>query len=926
MSRYLHIVLLFFFCQQLQAAVIRGKVQDNFKEPLIGAHISVEQLSKGTIAGLDGSFVINDLQPGSYHVVISFIGYVAHEQDIVLSSEKDIISIDAELKQDATQLGEVTITAQAENGSEGQARSLERTSSNTLNVISAKAISLSPDLSVANVIQRVSGLSVERNANGDPQYAIVRGMDKRYSYTLVNGIKIPSPDNKNRYVPLDIFPASLLERLEVYKSLTADQEGDAIGGGVNMVMKSAPANFEVKGDFQLGYNTINARYGFDRYNSDVVSKQSPREKYGDTYLAQPSDFTKKNLEVKNTNPLPDMIASVSIGNRFLNDKLGVMVGGSFQNSYRGTKSLWFDYDTDRFGANLPSLRSVQDRHYSTQQMRGAAHARIDYKIDNANELKLYSGYYKLINHEARQITETFLDGRAYSSEQGNAILQYSTRTKNTDQGIFTTSLQGNHKIVLPVLLSWSGVYSIATNDQPDNARFVRNGELIRFQEQPQNVERRNSRQWINNKDTDFTGYANLIFQPGSWGKSLLKAGGMIRRKDRDSYFNLYYLDPNPSLQVQGVNWETYSDVKWQVINPVGSATNEINYNAHENINAFYLLGNWDIDKLELNTGVRVEHTDQGYHLKYPKAGQSPDSSQTYTDVLPSLSAKYKIRPGMNLRFTYYKGISRPSFFEIVPYQLEDDGYKEYGNPSLKRVRAHNADLRWEKFPNATDQILIGVFYKYIMDPIEYAVVRTGITNEPVMQPNNFGTAKNMGIEADFVHYFSKFGIRANYTYTYSRITTSKVVRTREDINDPASELVLKETAQTRSLQGQAKHIGNLSFLYKDISKGWESQLSMVYTGERLEAISPFLDNDIYARPIIILDFALEKKISRNIDVFMKASNLLNSAYQMYVKKPVYQENGTTYPYQDDPQHKTLVRKDQYYQSFRVGARIQWNKN
>src|SRR5690554_7163703 len=65
-------------------------------------------------------------------------------------------------------------------------------------------------------------------------------MNKRYNNTLVNGIKIPSPDNQNRYVPLDIFPAVFLERLEVYKSLTADMEADAIGGTVNMVMKDAP--------------------------------------------------------------------------------------------------------------------------------------------------------------------------------------------------------------------------------------------------------------------------------------------------------------------------------------------------------------------------------------------------------------------------------------------------------------------------------------------------------------------------------------------------------------------------------------------------------------------------------------------------------------------------------------------------------------
>src|SRR6202012_4989894 len=113
------------------------------------------------------------------------------------------------------------------------------------NSVSPRAIEISPDLSVANTAQRISGVSLERSTNGEGQYVIVRGMDKRYIYTLVNGIKIPSPDNKNRYVPLDIFPADMLERLEITKSLTPNMEGDAIGGAVNMVMKDAPTKFSI---------------------------------------------------------------------------------------------------------------------------------------------------------------------------------------------------------------------------------------------------------------------------------------------------------------------------------------------------------------------------------------------------------------------------------------------------------------------------------------------------------------------------------------------------------------------------------------------------------------------------------------------------------------------------------------------------------
>ena len=104
------------------------------------------------------------------------------------------------------ELGEVTILASADRSSDASARLSEKQSPLVSNIVSARSIEISPDLNVSNILARVSGVTLERNGSGDGQYAVLRGMDKRYNYTLVNGVKISSPDNKNRYVPLDIFP------------------------------------------------------------------------------------------------------------------------------------------------------------------------------------------------------------------------------------------------------------------------------------------------------------------------------------------------------------------------------------------------------------------------------------------------------------------------------------------------------------------------------------------------------------------------------------------------------------------------------------------------------------------------------------------------------------------------------------------------
>ena len=99
-----------------------------------------------------------------------------------------------------------------------------------MNIMSAKTIQLLPDYTIGDVLQRVSGVTTQKSVTGGGQFANIRGMDARYNYTTIDGVKVPSPDYKNSYVPMDIFPSEMVERLEVIKTLTPDMEGDAIGG------------------------------------------------------------------------------------------------------------------------------------------------------------------------------------------------------------------------------------------------------------------------------------------------------------------------------------------------------------------------------------------------------------------------------------------------------------------------------------------------------------------------------------------------------------------------------------------------------------------------------------------------------------------------------------------------------------------------
>ena len=337
----------------ITAHTLDGIVKDHKTgEPLIGTVIRVKELpSVSTTTGLDGTFTLRELPDrGRYTLVVSYMAYKTREMVVDVAKDYDkgsekgkdgqlIIALDEDLQQ----LGEVVVTGRREYRSDRSAVETVKNAASVLNVMSQQSIQLSPDVNVASVLQRVSGVTMERDASGEASYAILRGMDKRYNYTLVNGVKIPSPDDKNRYVPLNIFPSDLMDRLVVSKSLTADMEGDAAGGVVDMVMKDAPARFQLQANAAVGmsdYFWSGARYYLTTNRSDYTHR-SPYEAFGSDYKASASDFRNGPVQMKShATPAPNFIGGLSVGDRFWNNRIGVMLAGSVQNTFRGTERTY----------------------------------------------------------------------------------------------------------------------------------------------------------------------------------------------------------------------------------------------------------------------------------------------------------------------------------------------------------------------------------------------------------------------------------------------------------------------------------------------------------------------------------------------------------------------------------------------------------
>ena len=913
----------------IQAHTLDGIVKDNKTgEPLIGTVVRVKELPNvGTTTGLDGSFTLHELpDKGKYTLVVSFMAYKTKE--IVVDVANDD-KVDIPMDEDLKQLGEVVVTGRREYRSDRSAVETVKNAGNVLNVMSQQSIQLSPDVNVASVLQRVSGVTMERDASGEASYAILRGMDKRYNYTLVNGVKIPSPDDKNRYIPLNIFPSDLMDRLVVSKSLTADMEGDAAGGVVDMVMKDAPSCFQLQANAAIGTTDYFWKDGRDYLTSNRsdYTKKAPYEAFGSEYKASMSDFKNGPVQLKSHSmPAPNFIGGLSVGNRFWNDRLGVMLAGSIQNTFRGTERTYNSVKMAS-GEQAMYISKLNHRYYSIHDLTTGVHAKVDLTLPK-HKIEWYNMYVRTNSKGVRynnSIGTEYIGANSYTQDD-------EIRSLSTTQSIFATNLKGTHHLTKNFTLDWSGIFSQAKEEDPDRTYVTLSNSVSTEADADGNILSGNlwdtnknitktfpkdaERRFQHNKDTDWAGYINLTYDThfANDVEALWKAGAQYRRKERSNRYYSYIFSPADNAQdLDGNGLEQFDNVDWVCKTPYSQAS-QLNYDSKEHIGGAYAMVTLKTKLGELIAGFRAEHTNQIYTMLQHFRNMGQIGEQSYWDYLPSASLKWTPTKNMNIRLSYYRSINRPGFYEIVPYQIMGEEYQEKGNPNLKRARIDNIDLRWEWFPSKTEQILAGVFYKYLKDPIEQVFVtsdgKIGAGTDAYYMPDNLGNAKNMGFEIDVIKYIRHFGIKANYTYTYSKITTSK-----REYKEGSAEYKSGVT-QSRPLVNQAPHTANISLLYKDTENGWNAQLASSFTGAKLALVSPFKDADQWEKAMFGLDLSAEKQFKNGFSIFFKANNLLDAKRERYLKTV----NESNLQYADQKSNKTIIGTYKYGRTFLLGVR------
>ncbi|HTB06504.1 MAG TPA: carboxypeptidase-like regulatory domain-containing protein, partial [Bacteroidia bacterium] len=607
------------------SATIKGHISDiRSNEKLIGALVYLKENNQvNDAAGLDGSYTLKNLQPGTYTLTVEFLGYIKQEKSIVIADASDIVIQDISLAPDSLTLKQVEVTGTYGRESDNYARSLEKTNDYLLNVISAKTMLLLPDITVGDVLQRVSGVVTQKSVTGGGKYAVIRGMDKRYNYTTVNGVKLPSPDYENKYVPMDMFPSAMLERLEVIKTLRPDMEGDATGGVMNLVLKSPPDYLAINAEASTGYGQNLFSSNFNSVNASAINSKSPAQINGPNYFATPSDFPTGPFTYNSVKASPDASAGFTFGDRYLNNKLGLILSAIYQNDYHQTNSFFLTpsaqptWGPNYNNPNIPVFDDIENRTYSIQETRYAAHLKLDYEINPKNKISFYTMYVGMNQFRSDFKVDTNI-GTGSGTYPGQGGINHNYETKVTYENIYNATLQGQDSLAHNLQLDWTAAYSRGFSNTPDWGTLSTQSTAG---SDPVYTYSGWGGKWWQNTDNDYSGYINLTYKTSLFGQDVkFKVGGMSRAKSRVDVYEDYSLNPTMAGQNTVYTPTNNSDTLWQIkgAEAQGSPYDANNYSVDEDITGIYGMVNFNVGrKIEVMGGLRGENTWLSFHDPLP---------------------------------------------------------------------------------------------------------------------------------------------------------------------------------------------------------------------------------------------------------------------------------------------------------------------
>ena len=248
------------------APSVQGKVVDAQTNGLLqGAVIALDGTSHRARSGRDGAYRLDEIPAGTYTLRVSYVGFADYETEVTVGE-----SATAQVPITLTRVYQVADEIVVQGHRFGQSKALndQKEAANIKNIISEEQIQAFPDVNTAEVLQRVSGININRD-NGEGRFVAMRGTPSAMTNITVNGQQVAYSNGENRAVELDVISAAQLSGIEVTKVLTPDMDADAVGGSINLQTRSAFDNEErvMKAKASIGENSLaddmHSRVDFD---------------------------------------------------------------------------------------------------------------------------------------------------------------------------------------------------------------------------------------------------------------------------------------------------------------------------------------------------------------------------------------------------------------------------------------------------------------------------------------------------------------------------------------------------------------------------------------------------------------------------------------------------------------------------------------
>ena len=867
-------------------------------EPLIGANVVVKDASDipayGTATDLDGRFSLA-LPPGTHNVEVSYVSYATKTITGVEITAKTNTDLNISLPPETMQADEIVVTAKAEQDSEVSMLAMQQKAPVVTDGISAELMSRSSSSDAGDALKRVTGITVVGG-----KYVYVRGLGERYSNTQVNGADIPSPEPNRRVVPMDIFPASLLENIQVSKTFSPDQPGDFSGGSVQIKTRDFPSQFTFSLSTSAGYHSQTSFKDIQTYNGgsldfmgvddgaralpDIVTTQAADQPIRKRGRFSTAGFTSEeiqqfghsfsNIWQPKTKTAPiNQGYSISVGNAVGEGdrQLGYVFSFTYDNSFNNRNETWntFRITADQSGQHVLTPFTSYAVSNTTNNILWGTLFNSSLRLSPLHKISLKTLFNRNTDNEARTYT-------GFNSDRGTDLRDF--RLRFIERGIFSGQLSGEHYFsrFLDSNIDWLLSVSKATRDEPDNREVLyemRNGEWTFF-----DITQSGSRFFFDLEDNAQSAKIDWTIPYAGFGSlpSKIKLGGKAVAKDRTFDARRFRFEQSSGIQRHvDLSLDPEEIFISDNIAPGRFELRETtratdNYSASQNTWATYLMTDLQISRrIRFVGGLRIENSKQELTSFDPfSTTVTPiEVVLNNTDLLPGLNLVYKLTDNTNARTAYSRTVARPDFRELAPFEFTDfiGGRAVSGNPSLKRSTIDNFDLRFEMFPRLGELMAVSAFYKKFHGPIEQIIRPTAqlsVTFQNAKAATNYGVEFEVRRRLDVISpTLEPLSINTNLTLVKSQI----------DI-EPGLGV---QTSDARALQGQSPYALNVTLGYDKPDYGLQANLLYNVFGRRISEVGAQGLPDVYEQPRHQLDLNIKKKIA-HISFKVSAKNLLNS--------------------------------------------------